>query len=152
MASHPFEVSWGFSEQRSIEEQLNAQGLTLGDAQTIERIQAWADDLGPAPQLGLVDLRGRLAASERAGHLIREIGERVMPLTRPATAPPAPLGVSLRKLLTDAINRASAEAGSNTPDFVLADYLVDCLDAFDRATQRRQKLTCPDKPQREADA
>ena len=36
-----------------------------------------------------------------------------------------------------AINRHSAENVSNTPDFVLAQYLGHCLAAFDAAVKRR---------------
>ena len=36
-----------------------------------------------------------------------------------------------------AINCASRENGSNTPDFVLASYLISCLDAFDAAVNAR---------------
>ena len=35
------------------------------------------------------------------------------------------------------INQNSKENGSDTPDFILADYLADCLDAFDKAVTRR---------------
>ena len=35
------------------------------------------------------------------------------------------------------LNRYSAENASNTPDFILAHFLVKCLAAFDRATQQR---------------
>jgi hypothetical protein len=41
--------------------------------------------------------------------------------------------------LESLINRNSMELGSNTPDFVLAYYLRDCLEAFDRAVVRREK-------------
>jgi len=37
-----------------------------------------------------------------------------------------------------AINCNSAENGSNTPDFILATYLADCLEAFDKATRQRE--------------
>ena len=37
------------------------------------------------------------------------------------------------------INQNSKERGSNTPDFILADYLADCLDSFDKAVTRRSK-------------
>lgn len=30
------------------------------------------------------------------------------------------------------------ENGSNTPDFILGSYLLDCLAAFDRATRNRE--------------
>lgn len=45
----------------------------------------------------------------------------------------------LRHEIEQAVNRVSAENGSNTPDFILADYLVSCLAAFDRATQQRDR-------------
>ena len=45
--------------------------------------------------------------------------------------------MALREEIGEALNRASAENGSNTPDHVLAAYLVDCLAAFDRATTQR---------------
>ena len=46
---------------------------------------------------------------------------------------------NLRGKIEDAINKASAENVSNTPDFILAEYLVDCLAAFDKATNARIK-------------
>lgn len=45
----------------------------------------------------------------------------------------------LRHEIEQAVNRVSAENGSNTPDFILADYLVSCLAAFDRAVQARER-------------
>lgn len=42
-----------------------------------------------------------------------------------------------RHELQDLINRYSLENGSNTPDFILADYLADCLMTFDKAVSRR---------------
>lgn len=42
-----------------------------------------------------------------------------------------------RKDLEHLINSHSKENGSNTPDFILAGYLCECLAAFDRAVSRR---------------
>jgi len=36
-----------------------------------------------------------------------------------------------------AINKVSAENGSNTPNFILANYLVICLENFDHITKMR---------------
>jgi hypothetical protein len=44
-----------------------------------------------------------------------------------------------RAELETLLNAQSMENGSDTPDFILADYLVDCLAAFDRALQTREK-------------
>lgn len=41
--------------------------------------------------------------------------------------------------LASLLNRTSAENGSNTPDFVLADYLRTCLRALDEAINARSK-------------
>ncbi len=45
----------------------------------------------------------------------------------------------LRKEIETSINRASAENSSNTPDFILAEFLLDCLAAFDKASRAREK-------------
>jgi len=45
----------------------------------------------------------------------------------------------LRAELETAINKAGAEAGSNTPDFILAEYLAGCLESFDRAVHARAR-------------
>jgi len=42
-----------------------------------------------------------------------------------------------REELKNLINCQSKENGSNTPDFILADYLNGCLETFDRAVVRR---------------
>lgn len=59
------------------------------------------------------------------------------------SAPPAaperrPMG-TFRKDLRRAINCASMENGSSTPDFILAQYLASCLAAFDMAVTEREK-------------
>jgi len=45
----------------------------------------------------------------------------------------------LRKEIEQAINKNSCENGSDTPDFILAEYLTDCLKAFDKAVVRREE-------------
>lgn len=44
-----------------------------------------------------------------------------------------------KKELRDLLNRYSQENGSNTPDFILADYLFDCLQCFNATSQSREK-------------
>jgi hypothetical protein len=46
---------------------------------------------------------------------------------------------SLAEELRQTLNTHTAEGGSNTPDFILAEYLLDCLAAFDRATLARDQ-------------
>lgn len=51
--------------------------------------------------------------------------------------------MDLKERIREAINCASAESGSDTPDFILAEYLTDCLAAFDKATTRRTRYFAP---------
>ena len=44
----------------------------------------------------------------------------------------------LRKEIESAINRCNAERHSGTPDFILAEFLIRCLEAFDAASQQRE--------------
>lgn len=44
-----------------------------------------------------------------------------------------------RQELEDLINKNNKENESNTPDFILADFLIDCLKSFDKATNKRTK-------------
>ena len=47
--------------------------------------------------------------------------------------------VAFRNDIQDVINRHSRENKSGTPDFILAEYLTQCLEAFDNAhTARKQ--------------
>ncbi len=41
--------------------------------------------------------------------------------------------------LSAVLNRHSAENGSNTPDFILAGFLAECLNAWDRAMAARSR-------------
>lgn len=44
-----------------------------------------------------------------------------------------------RKELETLINKHSLENGSDTPDFILANYLTKCLEAFDTALVARER-------------
>lgn len=46
--------------------------------------------------------------------------------------------MSFKEELTSALNRACAENRSNTPDFILARFLIGCLNAFEVATNERR--------------
>ncbi len=37
-----------------------------------------------------------------------------------------------------AINSVSRESASNTPDFILAEYMLACLEAFEKASNARE--------------
>jgi hypothetical protein len=44
---------------------------------------------------------------------------------------------SFRKELLSLINKHSLENGSNTPDFMLADYLMACLNVYEETVKTR---------------
>lgn len=46
---------------------------------------------------------------------------------------------SLREDLQELLNFHSVENGSDTPDFILADYLLGCIDNFDQTLVAREK-------------
>ena len=46
--------------------------------------------------------------------------------------------MSLENELASTLNKASAENESNTPDWILAEYMIACLGAFTVATLRRE--------------
>lgn len=56
----------------------------------------------------------------------------------------APESKDFRTELASLINRHSLENGSNTPDFILADYLVRCLATFDECVLWRQRWSAPE--------
>lgn len=46
--------------------------------------------------------------------------------------------MTFEKELENLINSYSKENDSDTPDFILAKYLIDCLDAWNNATEQRE--------------
>ena len=58
------------------------------------------------------------------------------------------LDPTLERDLGAVLNRYSAENGSNTPDFILAHYLLGCLAAWNAACKRRDAWYLPhdDRP------
>jgi hypothetical protein len=47
---------------------------------------------------------------------------------------------NFKKELKALINSYSKENESNTPDFILAEYMINCLHAFEKATNERTKF------------
>lgn len=54
-----------------------------------------------------------------------------------------------RDELSSLLNKCSRENGSNTPDWILANYMTSCLEAFEIASNRRDQWygidPCPGK-------
>lgn len=46
---------------------------------------------------------------------------------------------SLKQELTELLNRHSRENASNTPDFILAEFMLTCLAAFEHTTRERER-------------
>jgi hypothetical protein len=63
----------------------------------------------------------------------------------PAPAPPPPDVVANRKRadltgkIRHTLNCANRDNESNTPDYIQAEYLLHCLEAFERATCERER-------------
>lgn len=53
---------------------------------------------------------------------------------------------TFRRQLGALLNTHSKENGSDTPDWILADYLVDCLNVLDKAVSAREKWYARSKP------
>lgn len=51
---------------------------------------------------------------------------------------PVPFAAKLETDLAIALNQHCAENGSNTPDHILAQYLMSCLEAFNRTSRLRE--------------
>lgn len=47
--------------------------------------------------------------------------------------------MSLENKISNLLNMYNQESLSNTPDFILAEYLISCLNAFNYATKERDK-------------
>lgn len=45
--------------------------------------------------------------------------------------------MALKDELIDLINKKSRENTSNTPDFILGEYLMNCLESFEKAIKSR---------------
>ena len=86
----------------------------LVDTRDIDGISAWVDEVVASAKAS--------AVAEHHAEVVRVCGP-----------PPE----TLRERIAQAINATSSENGSNTPDFILADLLVDCLNAYDRVIRRR---------------
>jgi len=52
---------------------------------------------------------------------------------------PAEKAYGLRDELVSLINRYSRENESDTPDYILADFMISCLLAFETEVKRREK-------------
>ena len=57
--------------------------------------------------------------------------------------------MEFRKELEILINKHSKENGSNTPDFILSEYLVGCLNNFDKTIKQRDEWFGFDRAEKE---
>lgn len=46
--------------------------------------------------------------------------------------------MTLQEKLASLLNSESREQDSNTPDFLLAEFMMNCLDAFELASNKRE--------------
>lgn len=65
--------------------------------------------------------------------------EKIGSVLRPADDSKTEEKQTFEKALEELINKHSQENGSDTPDFILARLMCECLEAFNRATKERDK-------------
>jgi hypothetical protein len=53
--------------------------------------------------------------------------------------PTVDVRASLEMRLREVLNHYSQENASDTPDFILAEYMMGCLDTFNQAVRAREK-------------
>ena len=80
------------------------------------------------------DMEGKMQVIYDGGE-VTPAGHRYLPVSGNESG--------FRSELAAVINRFSRENGSNTPDWILADYLAGCLNAFDAATRARTDYNAP---------
>lgn len=51
--------------------------------------------------------------------------------------PPDAIDATFEEQLRILLNKFSKENGSNTPDYILAEYLIRCLDTFDLISRKK---------------
>jgi len=103
-----------FQANREASNKASAEGRQLGDVQ-IENLQF-----------------GQEVAYANVVRTLTTLRE-MLPATGNGDAP-----TDFRKGLENLINLHSLENGSDTPDFILGDYLRHCLEAFDNAVRTRE--------------
>lgn len=92
--------------------------------ETATKFRVIADEY-PAKEFELVEIITNIAANARIKPIIKE--------------------TTFKQELSAVINRFSKENGSNTPDWILAEYLSNCLAAFDQAYAQRDLWYTEDK-------
>jgi hypothetical protein len=108
--------------------------LSVGDWVESDKIEAIAAIMKECDGVKSVDWDYETAPSDDFIHIEHAAAKEVQASVGARSA-------SFRNELQKLINSLSKESGSNTPDFILAEYLDDCLKAFDKAVSRREDLS-----------
>jgi hypothetical protein len=66
-------------------------------------------------------------------------GEKLLAADQPATQSLSKSRPTFRESLTQLINQYSKENSNNTPDYLLANFLIGCMDTFDLTVRRRDE-------------
>lgn len=105
-------------------------------------IGAWSRNVRELTEKGARELA---QDDEKGGTVGTARGEPIcVPLPTPeGMVSPEERDDLFRRELETVINRHSRENGSDTPDFILAQYLADCLAAWDRAMALRTEWYRP---------
>ncbi|CAB4219408.1 hypothetical protein UFOVP1619_9 [uncultured Caudovirales phage] len=99
-------------------------------AQLADELRKIADDA--VNQMVHSDFQAGRTSGKGSAYAFAAILVRNAIITEPKRKEPP---MSLREDIEHAINCNSAENGSNTPDYILAQFLTDCLAAYDVVTE-----------------
>lgn len=125
---------WVAAYCRRVRQELASQYGVVASADEVRYAAAWYTSVMYKPEdLALVMADPLLRAS--AGYRDVMAGLAVPDGDSPAGR----TEMTFRQALTDLINRYSIESKSNTPDYILANVVVETLDAFGRATAERDQ-------------
>jgi hypothetical protein len=94
----------------------------------------------PEPLDSLGEPALRQATPEERTRMIKQLKERAQEM---GVAFDTESRNGFEKDLEDLINKYNRESGSNTPDFILANYLIGCLATFNMAVTRRDEWYAP---------
>lgn len=89
--------------------------------------------------MGVATVAAELTDMKVLLHILTEEAAKPGALQTPTEEEPPPTPSTLVRDLEALLNMHSAENESNTPDFILAEYLMDCLHAFETASRHREQ-------------
>jgi hypothetical protein len=135
-------VSTSYSQMLNEHLRLWATSGVPAPANELQSIQAWLSYLSEhGSEKTMSTMRTRMLLLMNAASNLHEQGPEAEAEVGIYDQRPDMRPKTFEQELRDLINRHSKENGSNTPDFLLAEYLVGCLSVFDTILTKRTRWT-----------